>query len=692
MTWRGKAVSTLMVLMASAASAETSGPPYPRLANIYLHGAVREADIPQLARWDLLILDSVWTSRQLQLLRSLNPGIKIFYYVCPYCVRVPPNPADVWRYPNYEYARTQDMWWRNVEGGIASDWSFVLMANITESCPRGPLGNWREFMTQRVQSLVGAYPELDGVFFDNYWKTRSWQQGILRLDSDCNPSRRPQGCDGVPDTPSGLDSLWNRALRQLARETRQRFDFLESERGNRSLAILSNGAADYFPWLNGTLYEYFPSRHTPADPGNPYGYNWNHEMFQDPSGYLEAPFSGKPYTAQILNADWRQVTAERQPIRSADFERHKRFTLCSALLGDGYYSLDAGALGHGNLWWEPEYDNGGRRRGYLGQPRGPARRIDVPLGSELLQNGEFAFFQAPWQVTTSQADASFDIDHAHYRSPLASARVTVREVREGGFLKLSQSVPVAGGFAFTLRFWARSSVPGNILVHLYSPQCPSSRCLEDRSFRITDRWQPFEVSFVSSGSTNAGLNLLFKSPGTYWVDDVSLRSGDNAVYRRDFDYGSVFLNYTNVTQRVQLEAPMFRLSIPGSVEFDGRLVREENLAPSDGRILLREVDPTSTPEVLAGEGTLFPNEPNPFNPSTRIRFLLPAAEHARVEVLDVAGRVVRVLADGPFANGVVHELTWDGTDAQGRRAASGIYLCRLRSPSFADTRKMTLLE
>src|SRR5512145_1538595 len=52
--------------------------------------------------------------------------------------------------------------------------------------------------------------------------------------------------------------------------------------------------------------------------------------------------------------------------------------------------------------------------------------------------------------------------------------------------------------------------------------------------------------------------------------------------------------------------------------------------------------------------------PNPFAGSARVPFELPRASHVKLEVLDLAGRVVRTLVDGPFAPGR-HSEQWKGT-------------------------------
>ncbi len=69
--------------------------------------------------------------------------------------------------------------------------------------------------------------------------------------------------------------------------------------------------------------------------------------------------------------------------------------------------------------------------------------------------------------------------------------------------------------------------------------------------------------------------------------------------------------------------------------------------------------------------------PNPFNPSTTIRFALPEAMPATVEVYDVGGRRIRTLAgEKPFEPGE-NVLTWNGRDENGESVASGVYLVRV---------------
>lgn len=88
---------------------------------------------------------------------------------------------------------------------------------------------------------------------------------------------------------------------------------------------------------------------------------------------------------------------------------------------------------------------------------------------------------------------------------------------------------------------------------------------------------------------------------------------------------------------------------------------------------------------------LWPNTPNPFNPSTTITYDVAEAGPVRLLVLDVRGRVVSVLASRPHSAGSFMHV-WNGTDGEGREVPSGVYFVRLENGGSADIRKMTLIR
>lgn len=83
--------------------------------------------------------------------------------------------------------------------------------------------------------------------------------------------------------------------------------------------------------------------------------------------------------------------------------------------------------------------------------------------------------------------------------------------------------------------------------------------------------------------------------------------------------------------------------------------------------------------------------PNPFNPSTRITFVVAQEGRATLAVYDLVGRRVVVLADQAFTVGT-HAATWDGLDGQGRAVSAGTYVVRLATEQGVRSVKVTLVK
>jgi hypothetical protein len=98
-------------------------------------------------------------------------------------------------------------------------------------------------------------------------------------------------------------------------------------------------------------------------------------------------------------------------------------------------------------------------------------------------------------------------------------------------------------------------------------------------------------------------------------------------------------------------------------------------------------------EVQATPGTSFlaQNFPNPFNPSTTIRFSLAKAGHVNLSIFDASGRLVRVLVN-EYREAAIHEADWNGLNDNGATVGSGIYFSRLTSGELRFSQKMIMLR
>ncbi len=98
--------------------------------------------------------------------------------------------------------------------------------------------------------------------------------------------------------------------------------------------------------------------------------------------------------------------------------------------------------------------------------------------------------------------------------------------------------------------------------------------------------------------------------------------------------------------------------------------------------------------VLPRAYALSQNAPNPFNPSTLIRYQVPAAgdiPRLALKVYDLRGALVRTLVDRGHAPGS-YAVEWDGRGDDGRDLPSGVYFYRLTAGATSITRKMVLLR
>lgn len=96
---------------------------------------------------------------------------------------------------------------------------------------------------------------------------------------------------------------------------------------------------------------------------------------------------------------------------------------------------------------------------------------------------------------------------------------------------------------------------------------------------------------------------------------------------------------------------------------------------------------TAVPESFE----LLQNYPNPFNPTTQIAFSLAERRHVNITVYNMLGQEVKTLVNESMAAGH-HIVEWDGVNADGLQAATGVYFYRITSGEFNSTKKMVLIK
>ncbi len=95
--------------------------------------------------------------------------------------------------------------------------------------------------------------------------------------------------------------------------------------------------------------------------------------------------------------------------------------------------------------------------------------------------------------------------------------------------------------------------------------------------------------------------------------------------------------------------------------------------------------------TMMSSSFLLDNYPNPFNPSTIIRFYLKEKGRVVLDIYNIKGQKVITLMDGMLNTGL-QSVEWNGKDNQGHPLASGIYFSQMKIGSVTHTRKMVLVK
>ena len=106
---------------------------------------------------------------------------------------------------------------------------------------------------------------------------------------------------------------------------------------------------------------------------------------------------------------------------------------------------------------------------------------------------------------------------------------------------------------------------------------------------------------------------------------------------------------------------------------------------------------TVTIQPIPSVFQLSPAAPNPFNPTTTIKYEIPEQSQIKLQIFDIAGRLVNTITDNEGMSGT-HQTQWSGTNQQGEPVSSGMYIVRMNATSahgkksFTQSQKIVLLK
>ncbi|MDD2331653.1 MAG: T9SS type A sorting domain-containing protein [Candidatus Cloacimonetes bacterium] len=203
---------------------------------------------------------------------------------------------------------------------------------------------------------------------------------------------------------------------------------------------------------------------------------------------------------------------------------------------------------------------------------------------------------------------------------------------------------------------------------------------------------PVELSsFTAAISNDNKVNIM-------WTTESETNSLGFQVYRgteSNLEAARLISPLISATNTSQTQSYIFRdgeltqsgtyyywlesLDLDGQTDFHG---------PTALDVSLQQGSATPSIPLVEGISSIYPN---PFNPSTGIKFCLEKEDNARILIYNARGQIVRTLLDQRMPSGY-HRETWDGTNELGQACGSGIYLIRLVVGERSFTSKAVLLK
>jgi hypothetical protein len=214
----------------------------------------------------------------------------------------------------------------------------------------------------------------------------------------------------------------------------------------------------------------------------------------------------------------------------------------------------------------------------------------------------------------------------------------------------------------------------------------------------------YQYGVEYSNSGNKSVDFFFGDPSGNLHGPYRMTPTPGVWTHVAFTYdGATVKGYLNGVQELsagdvaslQARGNSLRLGVDGTYQqfFDGSLddlrIYSRALTASEVQSAMQTpvgAGPVGVRDLAAvrGDVVLSAGEPNPFRSVTQISFTLPAAMDAELRIVDVSGRLVRVLAKGTLPAGR-HTAEWNGANAASHAVASGRYFVLLRAGGVERT-------
>ncbi len=200
----------------------------------------------------------------------------------------------------------------------------------------------------------------------------------------------------------------------------------------------------------------------------------------------------------------------------------------------------------------------------------------------------------------------------------------------------------------------------------------------------SNNWITLKLEGVLSNRSAVGARVEVTAGGVTQIDEVRAGSSYASMHPLELEFG---LERGQIVDKIVVHWP------------SGTVQTLENVAINQ---LLKITEPAETTSIgenislLPKEFSVSQNFPNPFNPSTEIRYSLPQQSRVALKISDISGRIIRQIDRGVERAGE-HTIVWHSNANDGSRVASGVYFYQIfiqteNSRQASEPQKMLLLK
>jgi len=216
---------------------------------------------------------------------------------------------------------------------------------------------------------------------------------------------------------------------------------------------------------------------------------------------------------------------------------------------------------------------------------------------------------------------------------------------------------------------------------------------------INDAPQDFNLVFPTIVDTIQISTDTDETVAFHWEESVDVDSDVDYLTTVTFDYfGPVFSQeYESDTSSISINGYEWAVLMTNqnldrwTFQYSIKASDEEYEVVKEGEFVFQNTSLSVDGNITPLTFNLYQNYPNPFNPITTLKYDLPEGSFVNITVYDMLGNVINNLINMNQNSGS-KSVQWDATNNQGEPVSAGVYLYRIQTGDFSQTKKMVLLK